>query len=84
VLSGGVITMEDKNGRSALSQGTVVTPTKVKATLASIPIATESLISRGVSSLSLRLSAAVVLIDVSYCSLHYHCLVISFFSLLGF
>jgi len=41
--------MEDKNGRSALSQGSVVTPTKVKATLASIPIATESLINRPTS-----------------------------------
>ena len=45
--------MEDKNGRSALSQGTVVTPTKVKATLVSIPIATESLINRRVSSMSI-------------------------------
>jgi len=54
-LSGGVITMEDRSGRSALSQGTVVTPTKVKATLASIPIATESLVNRGTSSLLFHL-----------------------------
>ena len=48
-MSGGVITMEDKNGRIA------VAPTKVKATLASIPVATESLVSRPVSSKSLLL-----------------------------
>ena len=47
--------MEDKNGRSALTQGTAVTPTRVKATLASIPIATESLINRTVSGMSLIL-----------------------------
>jgi len=47
--------MEDKNGRSALSQGAAVVPTKVKATLASIPIATESLVSRRISSTLLLL-----------------------------
>ena len=47
--------MEDKNGRSALSQGTVGTPTKVKATLASIPVATKSLVQRGISSMALCL-----------------------------
>jgi len=52
-MSGGEITIEDKSGRSALSQGSVITPTKVKATLASIPIATESMVSRGISSMSL-------------------------------
>jgi len=45
--------MEDKSGRSALSQGTAITPTRVKATLASIPIATESLTSRTVSGTAL-------------------------------
>jgi len=54
-MLGGVITMEDKNGRSALSQGAAVVPTKVKATLASIPIATESLVSRRISSTLLLL-----------------------------
>jgi len=47
--------MEDKNGRSALSQGTVGTPTKVKATLASIPVATKSLVQRAISSMTLCL-----------------------------
>jgi len=50
-LSGGVITMEDKNGRSALSQCLAVAPTKVKATLASIPVATEALADRSVASM---------------------------------
>ena len=60
--SGGVITMEDKNGRSALSQGTAVTPTRVKATLASIPVATESLINCTASGMS-PCSLLLLLVD---------------------
>jgi hypothetical protein len=61
---GGVITMEDRNGRSALNVGTVATPTKVKATLASVPIGTESLPVKH-SALTLRWSSAPALDNIS-------------------
>ena len=69
VTSGGVITMEDKNGRSALSQGNTTAPTKVKATLASIPVATKSLVNRGISSMSLCTLCLLCAVD---CLLLFH------------
>ena len=65
--------MEDKNGRSALSQGTVGTPTKVKATLASIPVATKSLVQHGISSMSLHMmsfTSAVYFVNGCCCRMH--------------
>jgi len=62
--------MEDKNGRSALSQGTVSTPTKVKATLASIPVATKSLVQHTITSMLWHLLiAASCFVLCQHCSI---------------
>jgi hypothetical protein len=42
VTVGGIITMETSNGRNTFSLGNVQTPTRVKASLASIPVGTEA------------------------------------------
>ena len=78
-MSGGVITMEDKNGRIA------VAPTKVKATLASIPVATESLVSRPVSSKSLllRVGSSTVEYVVTIIVSHLWEIEIAIFSMCG-